>query len=85
MLRFSRPKAGLGMFVDGLIHNRVTRTLLVSSAIGGALAGSRQDGNTRFISIASWALQARFFAEMGFIKAPTLSQRFLQTKPAGND
>ena len=41
VLRFSSLKAGLGMCVDYLIHSCVTETLLVSSAIGGVLAGSR--------------------------------------------
>ena len=53
MLRFSRLKAGLEIFVDGLIHNHVTRTLLVSNTISSTLAGSRRDNNTRFILIAS--------------------------------
>jgi len=37
------------------------------------------------MSIAFWALQAQFFAEKGFIKAPILLQRFLQIKSAGNN
>ena len=58
MLYFSRPKAGLEIFVNGLIYNYITRTLLVSSVIGNTLAGSQRDSNIKFILIASWALQA---------------------------
>ena len=53
MLHFSRPKAGLGIFVNNLIHNYITRTLLMSSTISGVLAGSWRDNNIKFILIAS--------------------------------
>jgi hypothetical protein len=53
MLHFSRLKAGLGIFINSLIHNHVTRTLLISSAISNTLTRSQQDSNTRFILIAS--------------------------------
>jgi hypothetical protein len=53
MLYFSRLKASLEMFINSFIHNRVTRTLLISSVISSVLAGSWRDSNTKFISIAS--------------------------------